>query len=130
MMRIFTNEDILINYGVSYLKIAAISYLITGFSQCLIALIKLGKNTAAVAKISSLSVVLNIILNALFIFGLLGLPKMGVGGAALATVIARIVELLLAILVCSRESFTRPDLTKIFYYSFFQYTYLPLIYHI
>ena len=63
MMKIFTNEDVLISYGVSYLKIAAISYLITGFSQCLIALIKLGKNTAAVAKISTVAVILNIILN-------------------------------------------------------------------
>lgn len=117
MMKIFTNEDVLISYGVSYLKIAAISYLITGFSQCLIALIKLGKNTAAVAKISTVAVILNIILNAIFIFGLLGMPKMGVNGAALATVISRVVELFLAIIVCSKDSFTRPDLTKLFYFS-------------
>ena len=89
MMKIFTNEEVLINYGVSYLKIAAISYLITGFSQCLIALIKLGRNTKDVAKISSVAVILNIILNAIFIFGLFGMPKMGVNGAAFATVIAR-----------------------------------------
>ena len=117
MMKIFTNEEVLINYGVSYLKITAISYLITGFSQCLIALIKLGRNTKDVAKISSVAVILNIILNAIFIFGLLGLPKMGVNGAALATVIARIIELILSIIICLKDKFTTPDLSKLFYFS-------------
>ena len=42
--------------------------------------------------ISSVSVVVNIILNAIFIFGWLGLPEMGIAGAALATVIARAIE--------------------------------------
>ena len=42
---------------------------------------------------------------------------MGVNGAALATVISRVVELFLAIIVCSKDSFTRPDLTKLFYFS-------------
>lgn len=53
------------------------------------------KNTGRAAKssaISSVSVVVNIILNAVFIFGWLGLPEMGIAGAALATVIARAIE--------------------------------------
>ena len=43
--------------------------------------------------ISSVTVVLNIIRNGIFIFGLFGLPAMGIVGAALATVLARAVEL-------------------------------------
>ena len=39
-MLIFTNEEVLINYGVSYLKIAGFSYLITGISQCYLVIMK------------------------------------------------------------------------------------------
>ena len=40
LMLIFTNEDVLINYGVSYLKIAGFSYLLTGISQCYLVIMK------------------------------------------------------------------------------------------
>lgn len=46
---------------------------------------------------SSISLVVNIILNYIFIFGKLGAPALGVMGAAVATVIARIVEFILLI---------------------------------
>lgn len=114
LMRIFTNEDALIGLGISYLRVAAFSYLITGISQCLLALIKLGRNTAAVARISGVAVVLNIGLNAVFIFGLFGVPSMGVVGAALATVIARAVELVFSAFESCRNDFTRPDIRAFF----------------
>ncbi|MCI7605653.1 MAG: MATE family efflux transporter [Spirochaetales bacterium] len=115
-MRIFTNVEELLNIGVEYLKIASFSYLISGLSQCFLAQIKLGKKTSKVATISSIAVVLNIALNAIFIFGLLGSPKMGVKGAALATVISRVVELVLSIVECWRDERIRPDLSKLFAY--------------
>lgn len=114
LMRIFTNEEALIVIGVGYLKIAAVSYLIAGITQCLLALIKLGANTAAVARISGVAVVLNIVLNGVFIFGLFGLPQMGVAGAALATVTARVVELVLSVIFAWKDNFLRPDLKKLF----------------
>ena len=40
LMLIFTNEEVLINYGVSYLKIAGFSYLLTGISQCYLVIMK------------------------------------------------------------------------------------------
>ena len=49
--------------------------------------------------IGSLAVVLNIALNAVFIFGLVGMPAMGIAGAALATVCARIFETIAVIIV-------------------------------
>ena len=113
-MRIFTNVEELVEIGVGYLKIASFSYLISGISQCFLAQIKLGKNTKKVATISSIAVVLNIALNAIFIFGLLGFPKMGVRGAALATVISRVVELVLSTIECWKDKKIRPDLGKLF----------------
>ncbi|MCQ2553687.1 MAG: MATE family efflux transporter [Clostridia bacterium] len=114
MMKIFTNEQVLIDMGASYLKIAACSYLMVGCSQCFLALMKLSERASVVAKISGVAVVLNICLNAIFIFGLLGAPAMGVRGAALATTIARIVELLWASIYCMSNKDLRPDFAFIF----------------
>ena len=92
LMLIFTNEEVLINYGVSYLKIAGFSYLLTGISQCYLVIMKTSEHAKTTAVISSMTVCVNIILNAIFIFGGFGIAPMGVRGAALATLIARIID--------------------------------------
>ena len=92
LMRIFTPEAILIENGVGYLRIVAISYLLTGISQIYLCVLK---NTGYALKstvISSTTVVMNILLNAVLIFGLLGAPALGIAGAALATSISKVVE--------------------------------------
>ena len=53
--------------------------------------------------ISSVSVAVNIALNAVFIFGLLGFPQMGIAGAALATVSARAMEVLWCVLETAKK---------------------------
>ncbi|MCF0242991.1 MAG: MATE family efflux transporter [Treponema sp.] len=93
VMTVFTNELELIEIGVDYLRIAGLSYLLTGFSQCYLAIMKITNHPRTTALVSSTAVVLNIILNAVFIFGL----DMGVKGAAFATLISRIVELILSV---------------------------------
>ncbi|MGN0907754.1 MAG: MATE family efflux transporter, partial [Bullifex sp.] len=117
LMRIFTNEEALIAIGEGYLRIASVSYLIAGITQCLLALIKLGANTAVVARISGVAVLMNIGLNCVFIFGLFGFRAMGVAGAALATVSARVVELVLSVIFAWRDDFIHPDLSKVFSFS-------------
>ena len=93
LMHIFTNELILIEIGTKYLQIASYSYLLTGCSQIALVILKITDHAHTAAFISSLTVILNIILNALLIFGLFGLPVLGAQGAASATLIARIIEL-------------------------------------
>ena len=93
LMRLFAHDPTLVAIGVEYLRVASWSYLITGISQCYLAIMKVSDHAARSAWISSGAVVLNIVLNAIFIFGLLGCPAMGVRGAALATVCARVIEL-------------------------------------
>lgn len=89
LMKLFTFDAELIEIGAGYLRIAGWSYLLTGISQCYLELMKLTENAALCARISTGAVLLNIVLNALFIFGL----KMGARGAAIATLIARVIEL-------------------------------------
>lgn len=108
LMHIFTHDAPLIAIGSSYLRIAGWSYLLTGVSQCYLTMMKVSDHVKPGAIISSCAVLLNICLNAVFIFGLLGAPRMQARGAALATTISRIAELALCIAVSSKTSYIRP----------------------
>lgn len=94
LMRIFTADPVLIQGGAVYLRVVAASYLLTGISQIYLCLLKNTGHAIKSTVISSVCVVLNIALNALFIFGLWGFPALGIAGAALATTLSRLVELL------------------------------------
>ncbi len=92
LMRVFTNELPLIEGGRVYLRTVSPAFLLTGISQVYLCILKNTGKAAKSSVISSVSVVVNIILNAILIFGWFGLPQMGIAGAALATVIARVIE--------------------------------------
>ena len=113
LMLVFTHDLELIQIGAGYLRIAGWSYLLTGISQCYLTVMKVTEHASSTAWVSSLAVVLNLLLNALFIFGLMGLPAMGANGAALATLLARIIELALCIILSQREGYLAPDFSRI-----------------
>jgi len=96
VMRIFTPEAELIAQGAVYLRAVSPSYLLCGISQLFLCMMKNCGRAAAASRISAASVLINIGLNALLIFGLLGFPALGAAGAAVATVLARLAELALA----------------------------------
>ena len=109
LMRIFTNEDVLVQAGASYLRIAGWSYLLTGLTQCYLTMMKVSEHASQTARISGMAVILNIVMNAVFIYGWFGLPAMGVQGAAIATLIARIAEFVCSVAVSGRKDFVHPD---------------------
>ena len=113
LMHLFAKDPTLIEIGAGYLKIAGWSYLLTGISQCYLAVMKVSEKAVASAVISAGAVVLNIALNAVFIFGLFSLPALGANGAALATLISRIVELFAAVGVSLRRDFISPKLSAL-----------------
>lgn len=114
LMLIFTNEESLILLGMDYLKIAGWSYLLTGISQCYLTLMKISDHPTQTATISSICVLVNIILNAIFIFGFFGLPPMDVKGAALATLFSRIIELIWCIIISYKKNYIHLNFNHFF----------------
>ena len=113
LMLLFTNEEVLIVIGVKYLRIAGWSYLLTGLSQCYLTMMKVTEHASVTAKLSFATVLINIVLNAVFIYGLFGVKAIGAEGAALATLISRIVEFLACVVISFRKDYIRPDLRRL-----------------
>ncbi len=114
MMSLFSHDPEIIGIGSGYLRIAAWSYLLTGVSQCYLTALKVTDHVVPCAWISSSAVISNILLNAVFIFGLLGMPAMNARGAALATLLARAVELALCLVISSGDGYLRPAWNRFF----------------
>lgn len=129
LMRIFTNEPVLIEGGRIYLRTVSTAFLMTGISQVYLCILKNTGRAAKSSVISSVSVVVNIVLNAVFIFGWLGLPEMGIAGAALATVIARAAEAAWCILETAKKDRIRLKLNymmhddKVLRHDFWKYSF-------
>ena len=97
IMAIFNNDPNVIKIGVDYLKIVVISYLFTTITFTFASGLRSIGNTRLPMLGSFIGLIVNGVLNAILIFGLLGAPKMGIKGAALATLIARIVEFIIVV---------------------------------
>ena len=105
LMRIFTNDTALIIKGSHYIRIAGASYIPLGISQVYICIMKNTGKTSKSTIIGSSSMILNVILNVIFIFGAFGVPAMGIAGAAFATVIATTIQMIWTLLEsCKKES--------------------------
>lgn len=92
VMRIYTEEEPIIAEGIVYLKWSVITYYLLGLSlTCTIVLRNVGRTTMPLYT-SIGAFFLNVGANYVFIFGKLGMPAMGVAGAALGTLVARIFE--------------------------------------
>ena len=113
LMHLFAHDEELIRIGAAYLRIAGWSYLCTGISQCYLTMMKVTDHVKPGAFISSGAVLINIGLNAVLIFGLLGAPRLEARGAALATAISRVAELLFCLAVSAGENFIRPDIRRV-----------------
>lgn len=92
IISIFSNDQEVIKIGASYLKIIVVSFPMTAVSLAVIMSIRSMGKTLEPLIISFAAVLINIVLNYILINGKLGFPIMGVRGSALATTIARIIE--------------------------------------
>ena len=94
IIRLFNKDPYVIGLGVQYLKTICISYIFTAISFAYGVSSRCIEDTIPPMLMSIIALITNATLNYVFIFGHLGFPAMGVKGAAIATLIARIVEAL------------------------------------
>lgn len=99
MMTLFTSDPELIRLGSSYLRILSVSYLCWGIIEIYLAILRSIGRVVISTSLNALAFTLNIFLNAVFIFGLFGAPKLGVTGVAVATSTSRVIELIACFIV-------------------------------
>ena len=99
LMRIFTTSEASIGMGAAYLAVAAFSYPCTAVTNTYVGMLRAVNRVKEPVVISCAAIVTNIVFNYILIFGKFGAPAMGVVGAALATLIARVVEMTLILCV-------------------------------
>ncbi|HEY8344509.1 MAG TPA: MATE family efflux transporter [Bacillota bacterium] len=92
IIAVFNNETSVILLGAKYLRIVLAGYLFTAVTFLYSFALRSIGDTFQPMLISAAALLINVFFNYVFIFGKLGAPAMGVEGAALATVIARVVE--------------------------------------
>ena len=92
LMGLFTPNSIVIALGAEYLRIIAVAYFLYGLTTTCLMVLRSVENVKIAMCIYSLSVVVNVFFNYMFIFGKFGAPALGVAGAAVGTVIARSLE--------------------------------------
>jgi len=102
IMSIYSKEADVIAEGVGYLRITALIYLPHGISLVMCNVIRAVGNARLGLVVSAISFLINIGCNYIFIFGKIGLPAMGVRGAALGTLCARVVELAVCVVYILR----------------------------
>ncbi len=116
---LFQRDITVIGLGAAYLKIIAPSYIFMAFSFLYSFTSRTIHRTKAPMIISVLAISINTILNYTLIYGNFGAPKMGVEGAATATLIARIIELLIffSLIYSVKAHPLKTSLSEMFSYS-------------
>lgn len=98
IMRIFTDDQALIQEGVKYLRAVSASYVLGAFAQIYLSVMRSVERVMVTAVIHCSAVVMNVVLNACFIFGWGPFPQLGITGVALATTITRVAEVLVCVI--------------------------------
>lgn len=103
-MKIYTDDPVIYHDGLVYMRIITILSFFSMLEFQLTKVLQATGNMVAPMIISLAGIITNIILDPILIFGLFGLPTLGIAGAALATVIGQAISVTIAIyMICTRE---------------------------
>lgn len=103
VMRLYTDKQAIREVGIQYLRIAGFSYPLMVLSMGMAALLRCTGQVRIPLYASIVSVLTNIILNRILIFGFFAIPAMGVRGAAAATVMAQAAGILVIVLLAAKR---------------------------
>ncbi len=98
IMRIFSPDPLVIEEGVAYLKIVAPTYLFFGIANVFVQSFRTVEKVKLAVIANATTLVINVTLNYILIFGKFGFPALGLQGAAYATLIARFIEFIVVMI--------------------------------
>ena len=102
-MNYYTNDPEIYNYGVTYMRIICCFSLFFLMQLALEKVLQATGNMVGPMVVALAGAATNLILDPILIFGLLGAPKLGVAGAAIATVTGQGVAMIVAIIIVVRQ---------------------------
>lgn len=102
IMLLFTDSSETVAIGTEYLRILSLSFIFSAISTVYVSALRSIGKVVFPSLMAIVSLTVNILINAVFIFGLLGMPKLGVTGVAIGTVVARITELVLCLIYSAK----------------------------
>ncbi len=114
MMRIFTPDPALIEIGARYLRYMGVAYISWAIIEVYLSALRSTGRVTVCTVLNVIAFIFNIILNAVFIFGLFGAPKLGAAGVAIATSVSRLIELTGCVIVSSLSKDVKLDFRSIF----------------
>ncbi len=97
LIRLFTDKEAVIAQAVEYLDIIKHTYLMFTLSTIILSILRSVETVKIGFYVSLSSFAINIILNYAFIYGKFGAPEMGIRGAALATLMSRLIEFIVTV---------------------------------
>ncbi len=105
VMRLYTDKKSIQEIGIKYLRIVGFAYPMQVYSMAMSSLLRSTERVKIPMYAAFASVITNIVLNWALIYGHLGLPAMGIRGAALATVIAAFVNMMVVLVMARAQGY-------------------------
>ena len=102
LMNIYTSDKELIELGSRYLMFISPGLLFWAVSAVYTSILRCIGKVSTSTVLEAVALISNVILNAIFIYGLFGIPKLGVIGVAVATSLSRLIQLFGCIIVSMR----------------------------
>lgn len=99
MIRVFSNEEAVVTEAAKYMRIVAFLGIFNSFNQIACTVLRATEKVNPPLVSSIVAVAVNALLNYVLIFGKLGLPSMGIRGAALASLISTAVQTVILVIV-------------------------------
>lgn len=114
LMSLFTNDNVLIDLGAKYMRVVSFSYIFNSIVEVYFSTLKSVSKVKASTIINVCANIVNIVFNAIFIFGWFGFPKLGIIGVALATSLSALMRIICVSILSAKSSDIKINISMIF----------------